>query len=226
MHIGVAALTSRHVRGELKAGRSKKRLVVICHGYQSSSAHPALVAITEGLNQRGHATFTFDFSKGSELDLEQQANDIVWIAEHFREYQEIVLCAGSFGALSAVIATLRSPRIGGLVTINGFFGSSQLGARIRRTFRIFRLLTLFSPRHSKMWRFYKQSFRPAKIVVPTLVVHAKHDEVVLFGQSRHFFDTLTAPKTFEVLMDADHNLSAPADVATVITVVDAWLRQL
>jgi hypothetical protein len=91
--------------------------------------------MTSGLNKNGYNTFTFNFSENTGgIDIEHQVKDVAQIVEHFKEYKEIILLAGSFAALTAAIATIQIPRVKGLITLNGFFGESRLGREHRRNY--------------------------------------------------------------------------------------------
>jgi putative redox protein len=182
------------------------------------------VAITKGLNQKGRATFTFDFSKTeSGIDVEKQVKDITHIVEHFKAYDEIILVGASFGALSTSIATVSVPRVKGLVTLGGFFGSIRLGREHRTTLLKFRVASLVIPRYKRIWKYFKHGFQPKRIAVPVLVIHSKADKTVYIAQSRHFFAKVEAPKQFVTLATADHNLTARKDTDTVIAEIDTWL---
>lgn len=225
MHQEIVTLQNG-LTGELRYKKpNKKHLLVICHGYKSSPNHPGVVATARGLNQKGHPTFTFRFSGKNPLDLEQQVKDIRTVAEHFTNYDSIVLIGGSFGALSSAAASTSSPRIEGLVTINGFFGSNKLGRQFYSTFATFQLLRRVHPKYRNIWRFFLRSFRPSQIRVPTLVIHSLVDETVLINQSRDFYKQLAGPKQFVELESADHELSLPGNADEVVATIDKWLGE-
>ncbi len=226
LHVEAIKLSNRPIVGELRYTKPRGQLVVVCHGYQSSSNHPALVAITEGLSKAGHATFKFDFTSKGGLSLESQVADIKAIIDHFKSYDEIILLAGSFGALSASISAAMLPNIAGLITLNGFFGTNQLGPTYSSTFKKFKIMTVISPSHRKTWRFYKRQFQPARIKAPALVVYSKADEVVSMIQSQDFYKQLTNAKQLEVLETADHNLTSAKDVNRIIIVISEWLHKI
>lgn len=210
--------------GELRYKRAASQLLVICHGYQSSSAHPALVAMAEGLQAEGYATFMFNFSGKSPLDLKQQTTDIGDITEHFaNDYPDITLLAGSFSALSAAIAARREG-LTRLITVNGFFGSAQLGLRFKPTFLAFKALSLASPQRRGIWDFYEREYQPEQITIPTLVMHSTADTVVHAAQSLDFFEQLNCPKRFIDLKPADHHLSSGAYTARTVSEIDHWLQ--
>jgi alpha-beta hydrolase superfamily lysophospholipase len=225
MHSEIVNLQQGTITGKLRYRQPTDQLIIVCHGYRSSSDHPAIVTITEGLNKRGYATFIFNFSDESGLNLEHQVKDIAHVASYFKDYPKIILMAASFGALSSAIAAAELQRVSGLVTINGFFGSGKLGRKIRSTYLTFRLLTMISPGHKRTWIFYKRGFQPYKIAVPALVLHAEGDRVVSMAQSKDFYDKLTSSKQFTILKEADHHLSSDEAKNEVLTLIDQWLRK-
>jgi len=212
--------------GELHRTQSTKFLLIMCHGYQSSTAHPALLALTKALCAKGYAMFTFNFSGKDPLDLAQQSTDIGDIADHFAsEYSQIILVAGSFGALSCSIAA-RHKNIAGLVTINGFFGVGRLGWQYKPTFLAFRALSAIIPRRKKIWNFYKQNYQPEQIAIPCLIIHSRADRTVFIDESKLFFEKLTSPKQFVELEDADHDLSSSKNTDEVADSIANWLYKL
>jgi alpha-beta hydrolase superfamily lysophospholipase len=226
MYTHTVTLRHNELTGKLyQENPAHTTLVVVCHGYKSSSAHPALSTITKGLSDEGYATFTFNFSGRKPLDIASQIADIDSIVAHFSgEYPNIVLLAGSFGALSASIAA-QSLHVKGLVTLNGFFGSARLGYRYLPTFLAFRLLAILSPWHKKIWNVFKHEFKPNRIIAPVLVIHSKVDEMVSVTQSKVFFQKVTSHKQFIELDDADHNLSSIEATKRIIAETDTWLKR-
>jgi pimeloyl-ACP methyl ester carboxylesterase len=207
--------------GDLRRGTSTK-LIIFCHGYRSSSKHPALVILSKGLHQKGHSTFAFDFSGTDPMDIPGQVSDIEAVIAYFqKEYAEIILLAGSFGALPAAIAAAQT-EVSGLITINGFFGFMRLGRAYQSKYILFRLLTLLAPAQKKTWQYYRQAFNPHKLTSPVLVMHAVRDTVVPIAQSRKFFRALHGPKKFVQLTHADHHLSATKYTDEVLEKVLTW----
>lgn len=211
------------LRGELCRARPTKQLIVVCNGYKTSTAHPATVTITRALNLKGYATFTFNFSGKNPADLIQQVADINDIVAYFKpNYPDIVLLAGSLGALSAVIVAGHE-KIKRLITVNGFFGSEQLGRKPKTIFLVFKVLRFVSLRYKKIWDFYQREFRPERITAPTLVIHSPADEMVSIIQSRNFFAMVVGSKRFVELGPADHHLTSAESTSQVVEEVDAWL---
>jgi alpha-beta hydrolase superfamily lysophospholipase len=211
--------------GELRQPKPSKRLLVICHGYQDSRRNPTIVAIANQLNQLGHATLTFTFSpsKGG-TGVEQQVRDILCITEHFHTFKEVILIAISFGALSASIATVKSPSITGLITLNGFFGTNQLENTYRRKLMVFKALAFVHPTYRATARYIKTELQPGRITKPVLVIHAKADQTVFYVQSQEFYANLYGAKQFISLESANHGITNPADRKLTVRAIDAWLK--
>jgi hypothetical protein len=226
MHIIITSGRQK-ISGELRQKQPSKQLLVICHGYKSSRDQPAQKAIAQQLYKKGHAVFTFNFSDDKTgLNLPQQVRDIEATIAHFKNYPEIILLAGSFGALSTSIAAATAPKIKSLVTLNGFFGKAQLGGEARRNFIAFRLLKLVKPQFRAIWRFYKEQFRPDKIGVPVLVIHSKVDQVIPMAQSQDFFAALPGKKQFSELERSDHEILVGDEIGSIVQIIDDWIRSL
>jgi pimeloyl-ACP methyl ester carboxylesterase len=224
MRTKTVQLASNHLTGEWTHGNAYKRLVIFCHGFNSSTANPTIVAIVHGLNKKGHDTFMFNFSENTGgFDIEQQVTDIELVATHFKQYDEIILIGASFAALTTAIATRKIAAIKGLVTLNGFFGQGRLGGKHRKTYLKFRFAAIATPTYRKILRYYRRELRPGDITVPVLVVHSKVDSLVSIEQSRDFYKRLTAPKHFVELESADHGITDPADRQKVIAQIHRWL---
>ena len=211
-------------RGVLTTGKTKQKLIIVCHGYKSHSGHPALVAIVKGLNAKGYATYSLNFSKAATIDIKKQVEEIVETAESHHEYREIILLAGSFGALSSSIAARFIPRIGGLVTINGFFGSGKLDRKHSNAYTAVKLMALISSKHRAILKYFKDELQPASITAPVLVIHSKTDEIVAYQGSVDFYKALQAPKQFKSLRTADHHLHAASDIDAIIGWIAVWLK--
>ena len=202
----------------------KQKLIVICHGYQSTQKDTTLVTITKGLNDSGFDTVTFNFSPNvGGFDIEHQVGDIAEVLEYFKDYKEIILFAASFGALTSAIATIKLPRVNRLITLNGFFGEGELGPRYIKEYRKFRIASFVTPNYRRIWKYYKRELRPERIKVPVLVMYSLVDPDVFHIQSKKFFDGLKSQKKAVELLNSSHGVSDEADRKTVITEIVSWL---
>lgn len=227
MKIAIPTATKAEITGELKRKKATKQLLIICNGLRSSADHPATKAITQRLYEHGHAVFTFKFSDTHGMDLECQVENILHIIDYFAaDYEEYVLIGGSFGALSIAIAANRTPRIKGLITVNGFFGSGRVGGQLLPKYLVFRALATTSAKHRKFWHFYKRQFQPHALTRPVLVIHSAADKHVSIKQSRDFFAQLAGPKEFRTLRTSDHNLMPLTEVGAIVQTINEWLDTL
>ncbi|HSX09102.1 MAG TPA: alpha/beta fold hydrolase [Candidatus Saccharimonadales bacterium] len=215
------------INGILRNHNITQALIIICHGYASSYAHPALTAISTSLYERGRNVFSFNFSESAQTTaLKNQVSDILSIISYFKEFKKFILMGGSFGALNASIATLESPKIKGLITVNGFFSTTHLGPNLLRIYLMFRSAALLPGIHKETWKYMKKMHQPERINVPVLVIHSQDDKDVSIKQSQLFYEHLTSPKTFRKLKHANHNLSDKKSIDEVVQTIDTWMTSL
>jgi pimeloyl-ACP methyl ester carboxylesterase len=225
MQSEIVTLANDTLTGEWRHGASRKQLIIVCHGYQGSSEDPTIIAITDGLNKRERDTFTFNFSQNTGgFDIEHQVSDIKLLISYFKDYDELVLLAGSFAALPAAIAANKLANLNGLITLNGFFGQDDLGKEHRRAYIKFRIAALLFPKYREILSYFKRELQPAAIRVPALAIHSRADESVFIKQSQDFYQQLTSPKQFIELKDANHGITAQADRQRVVAEIDGWLK--
>lgn len=223
--IVIPKINKEEIIGVLKEKEPSKMLIIVCHGYNSSKEHPALASITNKLYDMGHSVFSFTFSRGARgIHVQQQIADIKDIVSYFRKYSSIIILAGSFGALDGAIATTKLSKITGLITVNGFFGSSKLGFNYLKIFVVMKILSFFIPSYRKIWKYLQKNYQPENIMCDTLVLHAKHDEGVSFAQSQEFFKKIAGKKEFHILENADHHLTKESYRQEVADVIDKWLK--
>lgn len=226
-HITFHNTKGEEISGVLKQKNANAPLLIVCHGYNSSINHPGLEAITNKLYDMGDSTFAFNFSKAAQgANILQQVADLNDILAYFKDHKKKVLLGGSFGALSSTIVAGQSPKVAGLITVNGFFGSKHLGRDNLKTYLMFKLLGLFKPFYKTIWKFLQTDLRPEKITVATLVMHAKQDKEVFIMQSETFFKNLAKPKEFYLLEIADHNLTREEYRQEVAEVIHNWLKNI
>lgn len=224
-------ITFENKRGEAITGVLKEKntsgpLLIVNHGFKSSKDHPAISTITDALYKLGHSTFSFNFSKTANgFNLQEQVLDIYSIIQYFKKYKEFIILAPSFGAVNAVISAVQLPKISGIITINGFFGSARLGINVLKTYVLFRLIALFGGSNKNNWRYFKKYYKPEKMKCNALIIHAKHDDTVFVSQSKKFFKQFGGRKQFFILEKADHNLTKPESKNETAKVIDQWLRK-
>jgi hypothetical protein len=210
--------------GDWHHAKRKERLIIVCHGYKSTRNNATLIAITNGLNNLGHDTFTFNFSENiGGLDIEHQVRDIIIICHYFQKYKVIILLAASFSALPGAIACVKYKHIAGLVTINGYFGRGNLGKKHHKDYVKFRIGALLLPRYRKILKYYQREFRPELIESPVLVIYSKIDTVVYPIQSIRFYMCLQGLKKNTELKTANHGVTSVTDRRIIVKSIHKWI---
>jgi pimeloyl-ACP methyl ester carboxylesterase len=222
------------------------RLAVLCHGFLSGKNSTTNRTLTHLLNDRGLATFRFDFfgqgeSDGSfeeittslAVDQTQAALDLVTA----RGYDRIGLVGSSFGGLVALLTTaqrrdisclaLKCPVVDFAEELRLTFGPEEW-ARWQATDTIPNIMG--GPDRIRLrYNFYKDCLRqiayePAEqITVPTLIVQGEQDECVPLHQSQRLRDALGGPKRLDLLPGADHQFTRAEDFLQMTTSISAWL---
>lgn len=213
------------INGEY-SGNSHQDLIILCHGYKSSGFTPVMKKLSAGLNERGYATFAFDFPPDAEVDIQRQVAVLNQIVKHFPKQQAKILMGASLGVIAATIAAIEDPAVTALITVNGFFGERGIGPEFRRNFRKFRLLSFLIPKIHKIWKYFKAHLAAERLKLPVLVIHSKTDTVVPILQSENFYAKIKAPKKLVKLDNVAHGLKGENDVVVVISAVEVWLKSV
>ena len=217
---------SEQLKGEWRHNAGRERLIILCHGFQSSSENTTIVYMAAALNELGYDTFTFNLSPNTGgFDIEQQVHDIEQITDHFSEYKQLILLGCSFAALTTAIATVRLASVSKLITVNGFFGRGALGGEYRRAYLKFRIAAVALPTYRRIYRYYKRQLQPEKITVPVLTLHTRLDQQVFISQSMWFYGKLGDPKKFVEIAATNHGITDDTDRDEVVTLIDTWLGE-
>jgi uncharacterized protein len=222
------------------------RLAVLCHGFLSSKNSTTNKTLTRLLNERGTATFRFDFFGQGDSDgpfeeltttlavhQTQTALDLV----KARGYDRIGLVGSSFGGLVAILTTaerhdiaclaLKCPVVDFAEELRLTFGPEEL-ARWHATGTIQNMMG-GSDRVRLRYAFYEDclgqiAYGPAeRITTPTLIVQGERDECVPLHQSRRLYDALNGPKKLDLLPDADHQFTRGEDFRQMTTSICNWM---
>lgn len=213
------------ITGVLKEKKSSDQLIIVSHGLNSSKEHPALESISDQLYELGYSILLFDFSKSAHgFNLKEQVSDIHDVTVHFKTYKSFIILTGSFGALSGVIAAAKLPKIKSLITLNGFFGSGQLGRKVLKIYILFRIASLWNQSHKRNWKFFKENYKPKQMVKDVLVIHAEDDKEVFMSQSKSFFNSIAGKKELYILKHGDHHLTISESKKEVVMVINQWLK--
>jgi pimeloyl-ACP methyl ester carboxylesterase len=226
------------------------RIVLLCHGFLSNKNSSTNRALTRLLNERGLATFRFDFlgqgeSQGPFAEitvaraLAQALAALDLIAA--RGFSRLGLVGSSFGGLVATHAAARwaeeGRRLDALALkcpvpdfpemLEREFGAAGM-AEWKATGTI-PDVTGNPGRVPLRYAFYEDcrrhvAYGPAKaITAPTLIVQGDRDEYVSLDQARRLMDALQTEKRLAVLPGADHGFTRREDFTAMTTLIVDWL---
>jgi pimeloyl-ACP methyl ester carboxylesterase len=223
-----------------------KRIAVLCHGFLSGKNSTTNKTLTRLLNERGIATFRFDFfgQGGSDGPFEELTTTL---AVHqtqaaldlaaARGYDRIGLVGSSFGGLVAILTAaqrrdiaclaLKCPVVDFPEELRITFGLEGL-AQWQATDTIPNMMG-GSDRVRLQYGFYEDclkqiAYGPAEhITAPTLIVQGEQDECVPLHQSRQLYDRLGGVKRLNLLPSADHQFTRKEDFHQMITSISNWL---
>jgi len=222
------------------------RLAMLCHGFLSSKNSTTTKTLTRLLNERGLATFRFDFFGQGESDgpFEELTTTLAVHQVHAaldlvtsRGYDRIGLVGSSFGGLVAILTAaqrrdvvclaLKCPVVDFAEELRLTFGLEEL-AQWEATDTIPNIMG-GTARVRLRYDFYEDSlgqiaYGPAeRITVPTLIVQGEKDECVPLHQSRRLYDALGGPKKLALLPEADHQFTRREDFYQMTTSISDWL---
>jgi uncharacterized protein len=222
------------------------RLAVLCHGFLSGKNSTTNQTLTRLLNERGIATFRFDFFGQGDSDgpFEEITTTLALHQTHAaldlvsaRGYEEVGLVGSSFGGLVSILTAaqrddiaclaLKCPVVDFAEELRLTFGPEEF-ARWQATDTIQNIMG--GPDRIRLrYAFYDDclkhiAYGPAEhITVPTLIVQGERDECVPLHQSRRLYDALRGPKRMDLLPDADHQFTRGLDFHQMTTSISDWL---
>lgn len=222
------------------------RVAVLCHGFLSTKNSTTNKTLTRLLNNRGLATFRFDFfgqgeSQGpfealtTTLAVEQALAAVDFVIG--KGFSRIGLVGSSFGGLVSTLTASQRPDLACLALkcpvvdfaedLRLEFGPDEM-ARWQATDTIPNIVG--GPGRVRLrYGFYEDCLRqiaygPAeRITAPTLIVQGDQDEFVPLHQSRQLFDALRTSKRLDLLPGADHQFTRGDDFRTMTTSIAEWL---
>lgn len=222
------------------------RLALLCHGFHSGKNSTTNRTLTRLLNQRGIATFRFDFLGHGDSDgpFEEITTSVALHQAHAaldlvtaRGYDRIGLVGSSFGGFVAILTAaqrcdiaclaLKCPVVDFAEELRLTFGPEEL-ARWQATDTIQNIMGGLE-RVRLRYAFYEDCLRqiayePAeRITIPTLIVQGERDECIPLHQSRRLHDALRGPKRLDLLPSADHQFSRGEDFHEMTTSISSWL---
>ena len=222
------------------------RLAVLCHGFLSGKNSTTNKTLTRLLNERGIATFRFDFFGQGDSDgpfeeltttLAVHQTETALDLISARGYDRIGLVGSSFGGLVAILTTaqrrdiaclaLKCPVVDFAEELRLTFGPEEF-PQWQATDTVPNIMG--GPDRVRLrYAFYEDCLKQIAygsaehITVPTLIVQGEQDECVPLHQSKRLFDALNGLKKLELLPEADHQFTRGEDFHRMTTSISDWL---
>lgn len=219
-------------------GARRDTLVILAHGVTGNKDRPLLVAVAEGLAQRGWPCLRISFSgngaSGGRFEdscISKEVKDLDAVLETVPPDVRIAYLGHSMGGAVGVLKAARDSRISLLVSLAGM---THTAAFCEREFGT------VTPGEGNMWdeegcplsqvfvddmRAIGDILKPAAALPqPWLLIHGEADDVVPPGDSDDAFAVAREPKKLVKIPGADHSFGEE-HFPRLVEEVDAWLRK-
>lgn len=213
-------------------------LVVIGHGVTGNKDRPHLVALAEGLVERGWPCLRFSFAGNGESSgrfedscISKEVGDLQALLDRVPDDVRIAYVGHSMGGAVGVLTAARDLRIRALVCLAGM---THTAAFLTREF------SDVVPGEGFMWenencplsRAYADDLNgihdtlaaAESLTQPCLFIHGEADDVVPAQDSRDAFAVVTSEKEIVMIPEAGHSFDE-SRYGRIIDVVDGWLTR-
>ena len=213
-------------------------LVVIGHGVTGNKDRPHLVALAEGLVERGWPCLRISFSGNGESDgrfedscITKGIGDLQAVLDLVPDTTRVAYVGLSMGGAVGVLTAARDLRIRVLVSLAGMTHTAEF---VRREFGE------VTPGEGYMWddencplswtyvddlRLIDNTLAAAEAVTqPWLLIHGTADDVVPIQDGRDAFEAATCVKEWLEIPGAGHSFD-PAGYPLLVEAVDKWLEK-
>ncbi|WP_447977430.1 alpha/beta hydrolase [Candidatus Nitrospira bockiana] len=224
---------------------STDRVAVLCHGFLSSKQSTTNKTLTRLLNERGIATFRFDFfgqgeSQGPFEDITVsvalgQASAALDLVRE-KGYRRVALMGSSFGGLVAILTAAQRRDLAALAlkcpvpdfpeTLRLEFGVA--GMQHWKESHEVPDVTGGPGLVRLKYRLYEDAltydaYKAAEsIQAPVLIVQGDCDELVPLHQSCRVFEAVRTEKHLEIIPGADHGFTKGDDFRRMTTLIAEW----
>jgi len=221
-------------------------IAVLCHGFLSTKNSSTNKTLTRLLNDRGIATFRFDFfGQGESEGLFEDITTSLAVRQAMaacdlvstKGFSKLALVGSSFGGLVSILTTaqrhdivclaLKCPVVDFAEELRLEFGPDEM-ARWQATNTIPNILG-GTERVRLKYRMYEDclgqiAYEPAThITAQTLIVQGQKDEMIPLHQSQRLLESLNGLKQMKLLPDADHQFTRAEDFQAMTTSITDWL---
>ena len=213
-------------------------VVVLGHGVTADKDRPFLIAIANGLSERGWPCIRFSFSGNGDSEgrfedstITKEVGDLKSILKTVPQEQRVAYIGHSMGAAVGVKAAVECMAIQSLVSLAGMVDTSGFAEREFGDVQ---------PDNGCMWEepdcplssiFINDMAQvsdvlseAAQVRAPWLMIHGSADDVVPIKDSRDAFDVARCEKELIEIPGADH-MFGEENYPRIIDAIDGWLRK-
>ncbi len=213
-------------------------LVILGHGVTGNKDRPLLVAVAEGLAEKGWPCLRISYSGNGEsggrfedCTISKEVADLRSVLDDVPQDVKVAYIGHSMGGAVGVLTASQDPRIRVLVSLAGMthtaaFAEREFGGLI--------------PGVDVMWEkpecplsaAYLDDLKnigstleaAAKVVQPWLLVHGSADDVVPVTDGRDAFAAATSEKEWLEIPEAEHSFDEES-YPRIVGAVDSWLSR-
>jgi uncharacterized protein len=213
-------------------------VVIIGHGVTANKDRPQLLALAEGLSERGWPCMRISFSGNGDSEgrfedstITKELGDLSAVLDTVPDWVRVAYIGHSMGSAVGVLTASRDLRIQLLVSLAGM---THPAAFYEREFGA------LTPGSDVMWdepehplsRAFADDMREidsilpaaASIVQPWLLIHGTDDDVVPVQDGRDAYEAAPGMKKWHEIAGAGHSFDETS-YPVLVEVVDAWLTQ-
>ncbi|MFH1420536.1 MAG: alpha/beta fold hydrolase [Candidatus Aenigmatarchaeota archaeon] len=224
---------------------NKRTVVILAHGFSSSKESRKYVELEEIFNEKGLATFRFDFyghgeseGKFEDITISEASDDILFAISFLKKkkYAKIGLVGNSFGGIASIIAASRTRDLFALCLISPVVNYAEHKTKIMTekalddwknkgyTYYIGKNGARLKLNYTFLQDSYKNDGYAASksINVSTLIVHGDKDKTVPITQSKKASEIIKECK-LEIIKGADHRYTNPKHSGLLIKLVSRFM---
>lgn len=222
-----------------------RSIVILCHGFTTSKDNSTNRRLEEILNEKGIATFRFDFfghgeSEGdfAEITVSEGVDDTLRAIEYLKAlgYSKIGLFGGSFGGITSIMTASKTKDLNFLALKSPVVNYKERDLIVKNKEELEQwkkdgyreYVDGKGNKHKLKYTFFEDydnndGYEVAtKIAIPTLIVHGDKDESVPVEQSIKANDILSNGN-LEIIPEANHHYSSEGHFDRMIKIVSDFI---
>lgn len=219
-------------------GSREDVLVILAHGVTGNKDRPLLVALANGLSQRGWPCLRLSFAGNGDSEgifgdatITKESRDLRDVLDSLPPSLKIAYIGHSMGAAVGVTVAAEDPRIRVLVSLAGMvrteeflereFGGAVPGKGFMWDEPEFPLSQRYADDLGAIGDLFDEV---GQVSVPWLLIHGTADDVVKIEDSRDAYDTAEEPKKLVEIPGAGHSFDEKS-YPKVVAEVENWLGE-